>query len=414
MCGIFGVIRKTGSIVGEKRYKHLVRNLGIASQIRGTDATGISWNWRGILQTHKEPTAAASFPFIKLIPNETAVVMGHTRLTTQGSELINRNNHPFNGRAGKTGYAFAHNGTLWNDLRLKKDYKLPKSKIETDSYVVGQLLDRYGELSVVNMKKMAESLEGSFMLTFLEEMTNNMWFVKGDNPIYMVEFGELGIIAYASTQAILEEALAQDMMLSLYYQAGLDNIDHARVRKHTFIEGDIIKYDYKKDAFEKGEFDYYMGEAYFSSKWKDYNWRWYDNEDYGDGEWVQDADGTYRFIKNGTQTKNEVVTIPSERKEVAEPMQKWFWTEKSEATGEILIVHEQQDDGTYYITADEGEVILDFPCQDAINDWLGVFHSNGLETAIGVHGLVIRTYEEMESAKDLMEAREEEALATTG
>ena len=48
---------------------------------------------------------------------------------------------------GDTRFALAHNGILGNDRLLRKKKKLPVTRIETDSYVAVQLLERYGELS---------------------------------------------------------------------------------------------------------------------------------------------------------------------------------------------------------------------------------------------------------------------------
>ena len=63
-------------------------------------------------------------------------------MTTQGSEEKNYNNHPFLGQAGGRQFALAHNGVLHNDLMLRRSLKLPHTKIETDSYVAVQLIER--------------------------------------------------------------------------------------------------------------------------------------------------------------------------------------------------------------------------------------------------------------------------------
>ena len=66
-------------------------------------------------------------------------------LTTQGNEKFNYNNHPFYGHADKN-FAFAHNGVLYNDIEVRKEKHLPKTKIETDSYVAVQLIEQQGKL----------------------------------------------------------------------------------------------------------------------------------------------------------------------------------------------------------------------------------------------------------------------------
>ena len=63
-------------------------------------------------------------------------------MTTQGRASRNRNNHPFFGEAGGELFALAHNGVLWNDDILRRSKHLPKTKIETDSYIAVQLIEQ--------------------------------------------------------------------------------------------------------------------------------------------------------------------------------------------------------------------------------------------------------------------------------
>lgn len=90
-------------------------------------------------------------------PDDTTAVMVHTRLTTQGNQKFNQNNHPFPGHADKD-FAFAHNGVLYNDQELRKAKNLPETHIETDSYVAVQLIEQQGRLDFENLKNMAETV----------------------------------------------------------------------------------------------------------------------------------------------------------------------------------------------------------------------------------------------------------------
>ena len=105
------------------------------------------------------------------------MVMGHTRMTTQGSERFNANNHPFAGQAGDTTFALAHNGVLSNDKRLRRQHDLPVTKIETDSYIAVQLLEASGELSFASLANMAEKLEGSFTITVMTDR-DELYFIN--------------------------------------------------------------------------------------------------------------------------------------------------------------------------------------------------------------------------------------------
>lgn len=200
MCAIFGFLNY-GNKVSNSVLKKLIKALSICAEVRGTDATGISYVNDGKMVTFKKAAPAHK---VKLyFPTGTKCVVGHTRFTTQGSEKCNYNNHPFE---SEKGFALAHNGVLYNDKELRKKYMLPNTKIETDSYITLQLLECFGGANMANIRKMSEVVEGSFVFTILRN-DNTLFLVKGSNPIAIYHFQQLGIYVYASTKEILEKAL---------------------------------------------------------------------------------------------------------------------------------------------------------------------------------------------------------------
>ena len=205
MCAVFGYLDYKGK-VNNVILKKLIRNLSIAAEVRGTDATGISYVNHEKVVTFKKAKPAHK---VKLFfPRNTKCVIGHTRMTTQGSEKYNYNNHPFDGRCGTETFALAHNGMLYNDAELKTKYRLSKTPIETDSYVAVQLLEQEKQLYAESIKKMAELIEGSFVFTILRN-DNTLFLVKGNNPLTLYHFPALGLYVYASTKTILDNALQQ-------------------------------------------------------------------------------------------------------------------------------------------------------------------------------------------------------------
>lgn len=204
MCAIFGVLDYTGNLEGVQRLR-LVKALSTAAEIRGTDATGISFFQRNRLCIQKAAKPAHKMKY--RIPSEARYILGHTRMTTQGSASRNQNNHPFPGKAGGTVFALAHNGMLHNDRELRFENDLPKTDIETDSYIAVQLLEQQKELTFDSLREMAEAVEGSFVFTVLDQ-DNNLYFVKGDNPLTIYHYPKLGLYLYASTEDILLTALS--------------------------------------------------------------------------------------------------------------------------------------------------------------------------------------------------------------
>lgn len=196
MCSVFGLIDYKG-VLSTKQKNKIINTLARECEVRGTDATGIAYNFGGRMRIYKRPLPAHKLRLH--IPNGVNIVMGHTRMTTQGNERFNWNNHPFLGSVDKL-FALAHNGVLWNDNDLRMMENLPKTNIETDSYVAVQLIEKQKALDFASLKAMAEKVEGSFVFTVLDS-EDSVWFVKGDNPLCILRYD--GFLIYASTQEIL-------------------------------------------------------------------------------------------------------------------------------------------------------------------------------------------------------------------
>ena len=238
MCCLFGFIDYAGSLSVKQKCR-LIRELSIAAEVRGTDATGIAYNTSRGLQIYKRPLAAHRLHL--RIPAEAHVVMGHTRMATQGSAKKNFNNHPFFGHVKGESFALTHNGTIWNDLELRRTKHLPRTKVQTDSYIAAQLLEQQKALNLSSLKCMVEQVEGSFSFSVLSEQ-DELWLVKGDNPLTIVHYPAAGVYVYASTAEILNKALARCGNWI------------GRGEKVDIAMGDIVKID-RKGRITRGTFD---------------------------------------------------------------------------------------------------------------------------------------------------------------
>lgn len=205
MCCLFGILDHGNTLTVRQRTK-VLSILASSCEVRGADATGIAYNTGSRLAIYKRPKAAHKMCF--RLPTDANIIMGHTRMTTQGDEKFNYNNHPFYGKVSGSSFALAHNGVLMNDGELQQKYRLPKTNIQTDSYVAVQLLERQTDLSFESMAKMAEDLEGSFTLSLLDN-GNNVYFIKSNNPLCIYHWRDRGLYLYASTEDILKSALAR-------------------------------------------------------------------------------------------------------------------------------------------------------------------------------------------------------------
>ena len=264
MCALFGWLDYK-HIVPYKVLKKLTQALANAAEERGTDAAGISYIRNGQVVIYKRPKPAHKIRFNA--PDGTIAIMGHTRLTTQGNQKFNQNNHPFPGHADKE-FSFAHNGVLYNDVELRKEKNLPDTHIETDSYVAVQLIEQQKKLDFNSLKNMAESVRGNFTFTILDA-ENSLYIVKGSNPMCLLHFEMLGIYIYASTESIMKNALRKVNMLSFPY-----------TRIET-VNGDILKID-SKGCITRSEFE--NKEDFRYASWLKYSYDDFEDDYYNQHE----------------------------------------------------------------------------------------------------------------------------------
>ncbi len=227
MCCLFGFYNYGGQDI--KNLSHLTNSLAEEATIRGTDATGIAYNHKGKLVIHKEPKSAFQIDFRH--PDDAVCVMGHTRHSTQGNKKKNYNNHPFPGHCKNINFVLAHNGVLTNDFGLRKELRLPHTKVETDSYIAVQLLEKKKELNSNSIKFMAEKVEGSFAFSILDA-DNSLWLVRGDSPLALVHIPEHKLYVYASTKEILYRALVDTKLF--------DAVKHGKTEEIEIASGDIL------------------------------------------------------------------------------------------------------------------------------------------------------------------------------
>lgn len=253
MCAVFGFL-DYGKKVSHKVLVKLLNELAKAAEIRGTDATGISYVKDGEMVTFKKAKPAHKVNLY--FPKETTAVIGHTRMTTQGSESKNYNNHPFEGKTAESCFALAHNGVLYNDKELRVRKNIPETEIETDSYIAVQLLEQNENIDTSSIKEMAETVEGSFVFTILRN-DNTMFLVKGSNPLTIYHYKELGLYVYASTTDILKKGLKSSVF---------------KIQCNEVIveEGNIIKIELNGEIWVS-DFEMRETERFFS-RWCNFDW----------------------------------------------------------------------------------------------------------------------------------------------
>ena len=257
MCGLYGVLSYGNEI---RDISEITEALAVESAVRGPDATGIAYNCCGKLNIFKRSKSAYEINFS--VPKHTAAVMGHTRNATQGTLKFNGNNHPFRGKCGRTTFALAHNGILCNDHTLRRELKLPLTKIETDSFIAVQLLESKKRFDFESIKYMAEKVDGSFSFSLLDDC-DNLYLVKGDSPLTIFHFPSKAAYVYASTLSILWKALVDT---ELFYELQMGEYDEIKIDDGEILEitaeGELERTKFKFDVTSSYGLDWRRGFHY--------------------------------------------------------------------------------------------------------------------------------------------------------
>ena len=259
MCAIYGFVNYKNLVSGEK-LKQLVKSLSVRSEERGTDASGIAYVRDGEIVIYKKPGPAHDNDFY--FPPDTKILTGHNRMTTHGNAEFNCNNHPFEGKTADGHFALCHNGILYNYSYVKMAEKLPETKIETDTYVAVQLIEKYGSLNFSTVAQMCEILEELFLFTILGD-DNSLYIAKGGNPICLLHFERLGLYLYTSTGSIMKEVLKGSFLeKEPFTQIEVEDGDIFRIDSNGMIEKSYFDFQksyrgYSRYSFGNYDYDFY-------------------------------------------------------------------------------------------------------------------------------------------------------------
>ena len=91
---------------------------------------------------------------------------------------------------------------------------------------------------------MSEAVEGSFVFTILSDK-NKLFIAKGDNPLCLIHYKQLGLYVYTSTEDIMKnvlkgsflEKLPFEVTKKLDYKDGLDGLPKSDVLKFIMPNG---------------------------------------------------------------------------------------------------------------------------------------------------------------------------------
>lgn len=244
MCGIAGIV---GRNIPQDEKARLMRKLLEATQVRGTDATGIAVpSEDGTIRFLKAPVEAKTFieseEYREFMDENigATVMIGHCRAKTQGDPKDNGNNHPI--VSERTQIAVIHNGSVRDaQWRVKNEegtnpYMLDDFDAAVDSEAILRLVDTLlfiprEEDGTIRPSKVAatpkdqwtrnpnitieKAIEdavfnlsgGQSCALIAGEEPNTLYMWRTTNPAVIAYIPEWQALVFASTEAILKNAL---------------------------------------------------------------------------------------------------------------------------------------------------------------------------------------------------------------
>jgi hypothetical protein len=241
MCGIAGYSLSDRSKVNARQLGH---SLLSEIQWRGSMASGYAYfDKEDKVQVYKGAVPGSQLP-LKGLPRDARTAIFHTRLTTQGSEKFNENNHPV--WSPSSVLALTHNGVIYNDAEVRYDSLKGVEMPEVDTAVIAGVIEYFGLEGV-------RELSGDAAIAWLDnEKPNELNLARlAYSPVAYTWLLD-GSFVYASTQSILEDAL-DDMKLQYGAVFSLDE------RVFFNISGGVILDYQQTPEMTEYRWNYYAG-----------------------------------------------------------------------------------------------------------------------------------------------------------
>lgn len=221
MCGVFGLVIEREAGFDPAAIAPLIRDLYRISESRGKEASGLALHVEGrsVIEVRKAAvrgrrliaspdcrrmlTAAAT----AVTAGSRVVMLGHTRMVTNGDPSDNGNNQPVVGDRIVT----LHNGIITNEDALwSRDPGLPRLH-EVDTEVVVRLIERGlsadgGDLQAV-FADVVGDLAGANTLAVLDGSTGDLALGTANGSLYLADDTTGRVTVFASEEPILRRAL---------------------------------------------------------------------------------------------------------------------------------------------------------------------------------------------------------------
>jgi glucosamine--fructose-6-phosphate aminotransferase (isomerizing) len=259
LCGIFGILISENLRVSPKELMQITNYLFKLSESRGKEASGLALRFGESIYVLKEPitssrlvkTSSYKDLFNQKLKTEShnnaklkapILVLGHSRLQTNGQSEINTNNQP----VVKDGAIGIHNGIIVNDDKLWKSFPTLSKKYDVDTEVFLSLLQMFraqGKSIVDAVRLVFEQIEGSASVAVQFEDTNNLVLASNTGSLYMALSQNQKILVFASEKFILQQILNYKLLSNMFSGKSIAQVKAGQgylfnltlTRKQTFL-----------------------------------------------------------------------------------------------------------------------------------------------------------------------------------
>jgi glutamine---fructose-6-phosphate transaminase (isomerizing) len=219
MCGIFGIIASENCHVNHDFLINVMSDLFLFSESRGKEASGLAMSIGNNIHILKSGQSASAlvkstayskmFSYLKDDvlgqPLHTPLIlMGHSRLVTNGRHSLNQNNQPVT----RDGWVGIHNGIIVNDTEIWSHLSINRNT-DLDTEALLALLAYHSEKKdkITAICETFRQLEGNASVALMIPKSTHFYLATNNGSLYYWADKQKGIGIFASEAFILKRVL---------------------------------------------------------------------------------------------------------------------------------------------------------------------------------------------------------------
>ena len=216
MCGIFGIISKPVLNLSANELESAMLNVFKLSETRGKDASGALFLFSDqimVIKSAQRVSHLIAQPEFKQLmerakdaykAESTFVVIGHTRMVTNGAAQEDFNNQP----VVKDGHLILHNGIIVNDEYLWRSNPTLQREYQVDTEIFGALLaagSKRGQTLTEAMQAAFVQIEGGNTIAALRFDQDQIVIGTSNGSMYFWQNLDQNIVVFASERLVVEQ-----------------------------------------------------------------------------------------------------------------------------------------------------------------------------------------------------------------